>query len=228
MVKTSTNKPELTGAFDLFPKSYAIVTKNWKIFGLLYILPLLSVFPEFNNNNSAASLNPFANFSDGSIVAAITLGVLLFVVFVVLSIINQGLLYVLELQTSMGKNPTFSDVWARAKGKLWRFVGLSLIVGLTIAAGLLLFIIPGLIFIRRYILSAYYMFDKNLSISDAMKQSSKDSKPYAIHIWSIIGVMILLSLIAVVPVIGGLLSLVLVALYSVAPAIRYQELKKLS
>jgi len=92
----------------------------------------------------------------------------------------------------------------------------------------LLLIVPGVIAIRRYFLAPYLMLDKDLSIREAMKQSAALSKPYSGSIWGIIGVIVLLSLPSIIPVIGWAVSFVLMLLYSVAPALRYQELKKLT
>jgi hypothetical protein len=61
-----------------------------------------------------------------------------------------------------------------------------------------------------------------------MKQSAAATKPFSGAIWGIIGVYILLSLPGFIPLIGGLVSIALTTLYSVAPALRYYELSKLT
>lgn len=107
-------------------------------------------------------------------------------------------------------------------------VGLYIVVGLYILVGLILFIVPGVIFLRRYFLSPYVMLDKKAGIKEAMARSAAISKPYSGSIWGIIGVIVLFELVGIIPYIGWLISFVLSVLYSVAPALRYQELKKLS
>src|SRR6185295_10606488 len=108
-----------------------------------------------------------------------------------------------------------------------RLLGLGIVVGLMLIGGFLLLVIPGLIVLRRYYLSPYYLVDKDLTIGEAMKQSAADSKPNSQAIWAVIGVSVLLSLTGVVPLIGGILSFVLVSLYSVAAPLRYREIKHL-
>jgi uncharacterized membrane protein len=135
------------------------------------------------------------------------------------------MLQVLELRTANGKKPTLGELWLQTKKYGPRLFGLGFVVGLYVLLGFIMLIVPGLIFIRRYFLSAYVLMDQDVSISEAMKISAEMTKPYSGSIWGIIGVSILLSLTGVIPVIGWVISLVLSALYSVAPALRYYELK---
>lgn len=95
-----------------------------------------------------------------------------------------------------------------------------------IIIGFILLIIPGFIMIRRYFFAPFVMLDKDVSITEAMRRSSKMTKPYTWQIWPIIGVFILLSLPSAVPVIGGIIAIALGMFYSVAPALRYQEIKQ--
>jgi uncharacterized membrane protein len=119
-------------------------------------------------------------------------------------------------------------LWHVVKSMGWRLLGLYVVMGLIILVGLILFIIPGLILIRRYFLAPYVMIDKKVSIREALDHSAALSKLNAGSIWGIIGVMILIGMVNIIPIIGGLASFVLGSLYSVAPALRYQELKKLA
>jgi uncharacterized membrane protein len=105
--------------------------------------------------------------------------------------------------------------------------GLYLLMGLYIFVGLILFIIPGLIMLRRYFLAPYVMLDTRCGITEAMERSAELSKPYSGYIWGMIGVMFLISLFNVVEGIGWMAAFVLGMLYSVAPALRYQELKEI-
>lgn len=72
------------------------------------------------------------------------------------------------------------------------------------------------------------MLEKKVSITEAMEQSAKMSKPHSGSIWGVIGVMFLIALTGIIPFIGWLISFILGMFYAVAPALRYQELKKFS
>jgi hypothetical protein len=80
--------------------------------------------------------------------------------------------------------------------------------------------------LRRYFLSPYILLDEKCSIKDAMEKSAHMTKPYSGSIWGIIGVMFLIGLVNIIPFVGWMVAFVLGALYSVAPALRYQELKR--
>jgi uncharacterized membrane protein len=132
-----------------------------------------------------------------------------------------------QLEASEGNNLDFSRLWAVVKDIGWRMFGLYLLIGLYIIVGLILFIIPGLIMLRRYLLAPYVMLDTRCGITEAMEKSAELTKPYSGYIWGIIGVMFLIGLFNIIPGIGWMIAFVLGMFYSVAPAIRYQELKEI-
>lgn len=111
-----------------------------------------------------------------------------------------------------------------------RLIGYYIVFGLLFILGLILFIIPGLIVLRRYFLAPYYLVDRNLSIREALKQSGEASKPYSASIWGVIGVQIALvifgSLIqSIIPLIGILIGEVIVCLYLFLGPLRYREIE---
>lgn len=139
---------------------------------------------------------------------------------------------------------TFGRLWGTVKEFGWRMFGLYLLICLYIAAPLLiwlgLFLLLGkiamifvpillfsLIMLRRYFLAPYLLLDKKIGITEAMDTSAEMTKPYSASIWSIIAVMALIGLVNILPAVGWLLAFILGSLYSVAPALRYLELKKI-
>lgn len=133
-----------------------------------------------------------------------------------------------QLAAVEGKPLSFNKLWATTKELGWRMLGLYIVGGLVIGVGFILFIIPGLIMLRRYMLAPYVMLDKKCGIADAMSESARLSYLNTGSVWGIIGVIFLIGLIGLVPIIGSLASFILGVLYSVAPAIRYKQLKNLA
>jgi hypothetical protein len=252
------SSPKITSAIDLFGKSYDIVMKNIKNFAILLALPFLtSVASMFSGGSAEQAKWENVNVLGGalpaySIIGLVSFGLILFVLFAVAALIIQAMLMGLELEGAKGKTPSLKDLWVIGKKYWLRLFGLVLIIGLyfliAAAAGsiilvplLLLNLVPigitlfviwmlvsGAFIIQNYFMSPYVMLDQNESIFDSLSKSSKLVKGKARHIWSILGVMLALSLTGAVPFLGPLISFILGALYSVAPAIRYFELKKLS
>jgi len=224
-------KKEFESAFSLFGKSKKIVMDNLSVFAMLYAIPLLfQLFnilgsDKTNDDNKGSFVDSISSLSGAGMATLVGAGVLLAVISVIVSIYIQAMLYIAELEASQGKKPVFGDLFNKAKKYWLNLFGLGIVIGLMFVGGLLLLIVPGLIVLRRYFLAPFYMIDKELSIGDAMKQSATDSKAASGSIWGLIGVSFLIGLISVVPVFGWALSFVLSVLYSVAPALRYREIK---
>ncbi len=222
---------KLTSAFDLFSKSKELVLQNLSVFGILYIIPFLSTLSSMGaqrrleNGEARNATTMFEQFSTAGAIGVIGFGALIAAVSFVLCIIVQIMLVAAETAVSKGEKPNLSQLWDTTRRVGLRMLGFAVVFTLLFVGGLFLLIIPGLIVLRRYFLTPYYIIDQDLSISEAMKQSAADSKPVSKDVWTIIGMFILLSVPGIIPFIGPLISLTLTALYSVAPALRYREIK---
>jgi hypothetical protein len=232
----------LTPSFELFGKSKEIVLKNIWIFGPLYILPTIFMIHSWiwtpakpgaphhwwyslDNFGPGASASPIPLFSGYSLLGfSLVWGLLVLVGGAIVQIMTQAA----QLEGAEGKAVTFDSIWKTTKELGWRMVGLYIVVALTLFVGFLLLIVPFFIFLRRYFLAPYVMLDKKVGIQEAMSRSAAISKPHSGSVWGVIGVIFLICLTGIIPIIGWLASFVLGFLYSVAPALRYQELKKIS
>lgn len=236
-----TSPLRITPAFELFYKSKDRVLKNSGIFIALYLLPFIFLFNSwiinasqlhgrshwqwvFQNRSAGWMAPTLPAYAWGYLFTFAVWGVLMLALSFFVQIMTQAA----QLEAAENKIVDFNRLWRTTKEVGWRMVGLYLLVGLYILVGLILLVIPGLIMLRRYFLAPYVMLDQKTGIREAMDRSAALSAPNTGAIWGIIGVMILIGLINVLPVFGGLIALVVGALYGVAPALRYQELKKLN
>jgi len=228
----------LPGAFELFSPSKEIILKNIWIFGPLYAIPLIfgihdwiwtpangNSFIDSHSHSFSLPGGPLPTY-DSSIFIGFSIFWLLFVVIAgtVASIMSQAA----QLDAVEGKRLDFQILWQSVKQLGVRLFGLYIVMAVVIIIGLFLLIIPGVIFIRRYFLAPYVMLDKKVGIRESMETSAALSKRNTGSVWGVIGVMLLISLIGIIPIIGGLISFAIGCLYSVAPALRYQQLKKLA
>lgn len=241
MVRTSTRPRKtsaynLTGAFDLLPKSYELVKKNLGVFVLLWLFPLIGGL-----SNGIWSLGDERHWDKDSPVLANAVGngfpplyvwgglSLLFLLALAIGVIIQVMTHQAELEASQHKTVKLSRLWEVVKTKGLPLFGLYLLVGLITVIGFILFIVPGVIMLRRYFLAPYVFLDhENIGVWDAMEKSAVMTKKHSGSVYRVIGVMLLFALFGVVPLIGWIASFFLGFFYSVAPAIRYQELKKLA
>ncbi len=230
----------LPSAFELFKPSRDLIIKNLHVFGPLYILPFLYLASSWLWNIHATHGGQYWHLQFESRTAGITSPTiplyssylvgfsLLALVGLVLAIIVQIMLPKAQLDAAEDRAPSLQRGWATVKELGWRLVGLYVVVGLIVLVGFILLIVPGVIMLRRYYLAQYVMMDKKCGIKEAMDTSAAMTKPYSYWVLTVIGVMFLISLVSIVPIVGSLVSFGLAALYSVAPALRYQQLKKLA
>lgn len=230
----------LASAFDLFQPSKDSVIKNIWVFGPLYGAMLLlglhswiwspspSQEPHWwsamGGVGSGTTITPYPLFA-----GAVLIGFSIIWFFIALAVgaISQIMAQEAQLEAAKGREPVFHKLWNTVKELGWRMLGLYIAMWVIIGIGFILLIIPGLFMLRRYLLAPYVMLDKRCGITDALEQSARLSKINTRAVWGILGVLLLIALLNIIPIIGGLAAFVFGALYSVAPALRYEQLKKL-
>lgn len=86
-------------------------------------------------------------------------------------VMSMGLIDIL-LKTIRGQDAEIEDLF-NFKRKILSFVWANFLVGLIVAAGFILLIIPGIIWGIKYMFVQYLIVDNGLSASEAMKQSAQ-------------------------------------------------------
>lgn len=209
---------KLSSAFSLFkPSMDAVAINLGSIIGLI-LLPIIPFVVLF-------FLFIAAHGSNGANVILLGLTVLLVVALYAYIVLTSISLLLLTLAGARGQHMTMNEALKSSTPFFWRFLGLSIILWVLEVIGLILFIIPFFFVLKRYLLTSYYMVDRNLGIRESMRVSSEDSKKYSGALWGILGVYFLIGLPSVVPFIGSLVTLVLGIMYYAAPAIRYLQIK---
>lgn len=212
-------------AFTLFTKSKEAVLTNINSYAVLLLVPLaINIIASLSTNNTRdLSRVGFGGLGFGAVGVGAGLGLLS----TIISVIVSYFVYALNLEVAKNKKPDVPQLWPTVRKYGWRLLGATLLIGIMFMCGLILLIVPGLIILRRYILTPYVMIDQDLSITAAMEESARISKPYSMAVWGVIGVTFLCGIVAIVPIIGWIAAFALSALYQPAFAYRYLELKKL-
>jgi uncharacterized membrane protein len=113
------------------------------------------------------------------------------------TIISMG---VLAFFLDAHDNPRTADLSALwHPQQFWKFLGASILVGLAVGIGLVLLIVPGVIAAIFFMFSTLLVIDRDLGPIDAMKESMRIGLG---HRWSLLGLIVLLSLIALVGVLA--------------------------
>jgi hypothetical protein len=231
----------LPSAFDLFTPSKDIVLKNIWIFGPLYAVLFVFFAHSWLWSPPAGQHVRLWQHSDGFssgwlggplpayfTFLAVGFSLLWLALTLVVGTTAQIMSQAAQLDAVEDKHLDFQNLWQVVKTKGWRLLGLYIVMSLIIGLGFVLLFIPGLFMIRRYIMAPYVMIDKNTGIQESLTKSAAISLKNTGAVWGIIGVLFLIGLVNIIPYFGGLAAFVLGSLYSVAPALRYQQLKKLA
>ncbi|HET7529159.1 MAG TPA: hypothetical protein VFJ84_02955 [Candidatus Saccharimonadales bacterium] len=230
----------IPGAFDLFGPSKRLVLDNIWIFGPLYAVPFIFWLHSWIWSPIPGQHVRFWQHSDlfsaglsGSPAPAYPFYLLVGfnLLWLILALFIGGVIQIMtnaaQLDAVEHRTLDFQDLWQVVRKQGWPLFKLYVAMTAIIIGGLILLIVPGLIFIRRYMLAPYVMLERNTDVSESLKRSAELSGANPGAVWGIMGVMLLISLAGAVPYIGGLVSFVLGCLYSLAPVMRYQQLKRL-
>ncbi len=92
------------------------------------------------------------------------------------------------------------DLWA--PDMFWNYLGTAILTGIIVIVGLILLIVPGIIWMLRYIFAPYLVIDRHLAPLAALKESSRIT--YG-HKWQLLGFLLV---IVAINIVGALLLLV--------------------
>jgi uncharacterized membrane protein len=102
----------------------------------------------------------------------------------------------------------------------WKYLGASILYALAIVVGLVLLIVPGIIFALMFMFTTFIVIDRGLGPIEAMKESNRIT--YG-HKWTLLGftlMLVLINLLGVIALVVGLLVSIPVSSLAVAYAYR--------
>lgn len=102
----------------------------------------------------------------------------------------------------------------------WSYLAATVLVGLVIVLGLLLLIVPGIIFGLMFMFTSFIVIDRALGPIDAMKESKRITSGYRWRLLSFILLLALINLAGVIALVVGLLVTVPVTSIAFANAYR--------
>ncbi|MFH1289527.1 MAG: hypothetical protein ABIH88_02295 [Patescibacteria group bacterium] len=138
------------------------------------------------------------------------------------ALINIGIIKI-ALKFVDGKKGEFSELFSGGK-LLLNFLLTSILYGLIVLAGLILLVVPGIIWAIKYQYSLYLVVDKNMSPMQAIKTSGKMTSGVK---WSLLGFAIIILLINLLGVLAlGIGVLVSTPVTFLAVAHVYRQLGK--
>ncbi|MFA7310165.1 MAG: hypothetical protein WC050_04655 [Candidatus Paceibacterota bacterium] len=113
------------------------------------------------------------------------------------------------------------DLWA--PGTFWKFLLTSIVVSLITVAGLILVIIPGIIWGLRFMFAKYAVVDRGLSMSAALAESTRITSGHKWELLLLAVLIIVINIVGALALIVGLLVSMPVSMLAVAHAYRTLE-----
>ncbi|MGC9383717.1 MAG: hypothetical protein ACP5D6_03845 [Kosmotogaceae bacterium] len=142
------------------------------------------------------------------------------------STIMTGWMVSMMMEIKEKGNTTYQSSWNIVNKVIINLIIVGILVSIMVALGTLLLIIPGIILAVTFCAASPAVVKKELPFSEALKES-KNFVYNQENFWNILIIMIISFLIAMIPVIGGLISSFLITFW-IAYAYLYYEGRDLS
>jgi len=163
---------ELPSIKDLFTQTWSLFTSNWKIYTSILIIPAIISYAAslFINELSGQALGEIqVNTNNFLRSAAIMIIVVLFLGLL------QGWSQAAMLIAIKHRKEKINaiEAYKRAKSKALPFWIINFLYGLTVVGGMLLLIVPGLIFMVWYTFATYIFIDEGITGINALLKSKE-------------------------------------------------------
>jgi len=216
-MKNETNEtaqePQMLGGFELFKPSIDTLKLNLKTFLTLLAIPILTLLPVYLFSDPGRTTTE----ADG-LVASLT-----FVGYLVLVLVNPALIYT-QIQGARKKVVEPGVAFKTGLKYFWRILGAEVLLFFIFLFSFMALVVPFFFMYRRYILTPYYIVDRDMRVMEALRKSAEDSITYKSPMWGLVGVSLLAQLPSFIRIIGWIPGV----LYSCAPAYRYDEITEAS
>jgi len=179
----------------LFAEAWVLFKKNWK-FSLLVVL-MITIIQVFLGLGSYG-VDPMTGARYGSVL----ISVIGFVASVVIAIGSVTIF----IGLARGEEKELEDlVMSVSIKKMVTYLFASIIYGMIVILGLLLFVIPGIIAILVFLPYVYVLTDKNLNATESLKKTREMTKGNRINIFLLLIVLAIFNLLGFLAFVVGLL-----------------------
>lgn len=169
------------------------------------------------------AVNPAAAVNIGLFTGSIFLIIGLVIAVVVLAPYTNLVL----LASAKGEKLKFREAISRTPHYSLKFLAAGFLALLAILGGLILLVIPGLIFAAWFSLAPWIIVNEDIGAVEALKKSKALVKGHVIEMWGMLGFGSAVGILNIVPIVGPIITIAAGFIYSAAPAIRYLQLEQL-
>lgn len=154
--------------------------------------------------------------------AGLLIGLFGAITLIILSLIIVPATNILYVASAQNQKRKLGEFLQAARPFIVRNIVLTILFVLAVLGGLILFVIPGLVFIAWFSMSGYAMVTEDLGAVASMKRSKELVRGRVLETW---GLMSLANAANVIPIFGSLISFGLSIVMLPAMAMRYLQLK---
>lgn len=199
---TTNNKPTISNALSIgwqkTKSNYSVLILSFLVLSAISIaFSLVRNFPSFVStiakDSSGITLTTFILFA--------FLSPLLFIAEMAINNLTAIGFTKIQLNILDNKKTQVSDLF-KTNGVYWQYLATSILVGLIVIGGLLLLIVPGIIWFLKYQFAMLLVVDKKLDITESIRKSGEITQG---HKGWLFGFAIVLGLVNIV---GALLLLI--------------------
>lgn len=239
-IQDNINQMKISSPISLIKKSFQIYFKKenlvyfLKIYSLVFLVALVSQYL-----GQVFSAKGYAPSDYGSAIASGDLFSIFYLIgWSIISIfLNTWIIsstYLSIIRVVDGGVLDFKATYSQALKFFWRMIGLTLLVYLIIIGGVILLVIPAIIFGVWFIFAHWNLFSKNMSVIQSLKESKKIIKG---KFWAVLGRVIVFLIFAFVVQLpfglipagyGGVIFTIFGGLLFLPYYLLYQEASRLS
>lgn len=163
----------------IFTRSWSIYAANFLMFTLVAVV--------------AGLPNQLGGDFESS--AGVAQSIIAFIISVILYFVGQAVILYAAFQAMRGRDVIIGDAIGRAFSRFLSLLGISILVGLGVAIGFMLLIVPGIILALRWAVAVPACVVENKGPLESMRRSAELTKG---HRWKIFGVWVLIAIVAII------------------------------
>jgi hypothetical protein len=163
----------------IFTRSWSIYAANFLMFTLVAVV--------------AGLPNQLGGDFESS--AGVAQSIIAFIISVILYFVGQAVILYAAFQAMRGRDVIIGDAIGRAFSRFLSLLGISILVGLGVAIGFMLLIVPGIILALRWAVAVPACVVENKGPLESMRRSAELTKG---HRWKIFGIWVLIAIVAII------------------------------
>ena len=202
VLATETIPKTWPGAFGLYAYSKRAIMTNLSTYAAVFVLSLvIGALPSFVDQKTSVYL-------------------LVSVMANVVAVWFDAALVVIVLQSVKKRKISLDDSLQQGLAMLVKYFLQSLLLGLIALACILCLVVPLFFILPRLALAQFFLFDKNMGVTESIKASWESTRGHVGKVWGIIGASLAMALL-MLTIIGIPFSVYFIIMYSAANAILY-------